>query len=146
MQRLRRTLTYLLTYYRKQSVPGHPPCEEESESDEWYVHKTCISCYDNGVFTYMQFIRAVSYCVGAHSTLVRDVDCNVMMTMLQTQERRRLMDWQQVITAERRLWGVISSTASHTPCAAWSCVDIERFWHTQSYHVPRYACASCCKN
>ena len=56
------------------------------------INKTYISRYDNGAYKRMQLLRVVSYCVGAHSTVVHDTNCNVMMTMLQTQERRRLMD------------------------------------------------------
>ena len=56
------------------------------------INKTCISRYDNGAHKRMQLLRVVSCCVGAHSTVVRDTNCNVMMMMLQTRKRRRLMD------------------------------------------------------
>ena len=38
--------------------------------------KTCISRYDNGAYTRIQFLRAASYSVGAHSALVHETDCD----------------------------------------------------------------------
>jgi len=38
------------------------------------THKTCISRYDNVVYILIQFLRAASYSVGAHSALVHEIN------------------------------------------------------------------------
>jgi len=56
-------------------MADHPPSEEESESNINDAHiKTSISRYDNGAYTRIQFQRATSYNVGAHSALVHETN------------------------------------------------------------------------
>ena len=38
--------------------------------------KTCISRYDNGAYTRIQFLRAASYSVGTHSALLHEANCH----------------------------------------------------------------------
>jgi len=41
------------------------------------THKTCISRYDNSaIYPHIQFLRAASYSVGAHSALVHETNCD----------------------------------------------------------------------
>jgi len=71
------------------------------------THKTCIS-YDNVAYIRIQFLRAASYSVGAHSAFVHETNCD------SDDDDDETNDAGEVVEAQKRM---INSRTTSARCA-----------------------------